>query len=163
MSNYNSNSLSNHSPPSSDFLSSFDQNDWLKVCPICNEPVNDLAELNEHLDDVHSDSESAIDVKDGLVKWLKNAQSTILKPLSKTKLNNIQTLRQFTLKLDQEGVGTSVIFDQNPEGPIVKNHWQPHGDNDTCSISNCKKSLNILSGKNNCRKLVKDFFSEILI
>ncbi|CAJ0631150.1 4132_t:CDS:2 [Entrophospora sp. SA101] len=89
--------------------------------------------------------------KNGLVKWLKNAQSTILKPLSKTKLNNIQNLRQFTIKLEQDGAGTSVVFDQNSEGPIVKNHWQPYGDNDTCSISNCRKSLNILSGKNNCR------------
>nr|CAG8564977.1 8238_t:CDS:10 [Entrophospora candida] len=80
----------------------------------------------------------------------KNA-STILKPLSKTKLNNIQNLRQFTIKLEQDGAGTSVVFDQNSEGPIVKNHWQPYGDNDTCSISNCRKSLNILSGKNNCR------------
>ncbi|CAJ0879090.1 19318_t:CDS:10 [Entrophospora sp. SA101] len=84
----------------------------------------------------------------------KNA-STILKPLSKTKLNNIQNLRQFTIKLEQDGAGTSVVFDQNSEGPIVKNHWQPYGDNDTCSISNCRKSLNILSGKNNCRNHCK--------
>ncbi|RIA89185.1 FYVE zinc finger-domain-containing protein [Glomus cerebriforme] len=154
-----SNSLSNLStslntlPASNSHRESliFDDSSGLEqlACPICNECMISLLQLNRHLDDEHMDT--SIDQKVGILKWFKNAQNTIMKPLSKTKLNNISQLaiNKFS-EFDINGL------DKQSE-LVTKTHWQPDGEHIICSDFTCDKSLNILNGKHNCRKCGKFF------
>ncbi|CAG8716026.1 14284_t:CDS:10, partial [Acaulospora morrowiae] len=112
------------------------------ICPICNESMINLLQLNQHLDDVHT--ETTIEHKDSTMKWVKNAQTTIMKPLSKTK----KLFDQFVANVTN-GYSQSEF--------VTRDHWQKEGDNDQCSYSSCEKTLNLRNGKNNCRKCGKLF------
>ena len=98
-------------------------------------------QLNQHLDDEHTDT--SIDQKDGIIKWFKNAQNTIMKPLSKTKQNISQLAINKFNEFDINGL------DKQSE-LVTKAHWRPDGENLVCSNSTCDK--NIRNGKHNCRK-----------
>ncbi|CAG8522589.1 16423_t:CDS:10 [Funneliformis mosseae] len=155
MSSSDSNSFSNLSTPSNSLPTSnshresliFDEySGYSGPCPACNEHMNSIDQLNRHLDDMHTDT--SIDQKDGIINWFKNAQSNIMKPLSKTRLNNISNLPQFAMnKFNEIDNG----LDQNSE-LVTKAHWKKDGENIVCSNSTCDKSLNIRNGKHNCRK-----------
>ncbi|CAI2170885.1 3009_t:CDS:2 [Funneliformis geosporum] len=158
MSSSDSNSFSHLSTPSNSLPTSnshresliFDE--YSGPCPACNEHMHSIDQLNRHLDDMHTDS---IDQKDGIIKWFKNAQSTIMKPLSKTRLNNISNLPQLAInKFNEIDNG----LDQHSE-LVTKAHWQQDGENIVCSNSTCDKSLNNRNGKHNCRKC-GDFFCD---
>jgi hypothetical protein len=115
-------------------------------CPICNETMLYLV-LNQHLDDAHSEEPNA---KKDILNWLKNAQSTIMKPLTKAKLASLpnqlsQTVINKLNELDP--------LDENSE-LVTRIHWQKDSDNDLCSHSNCGKTVNLRNGKHNCRKYV---------
>ncbi|CAG8455560.1 11073_t:CDS:1 [Diversispora eburnea] len=116
------------------------------ACPICNETSINLFQLNQHLDDAHTDA--AIDQRDKIIKWFKNAQSTLMKPLSKTK--NISTqMSQMALHVFND-IDANWL-DQQSEN-VTRELWQKEGENDHCSNSSCNKGLNLKNGKNNCRK-----------
>ena len=152
-----SNSLSNLSTPPNSLPAGnshresliFDDSSSLEqlACPICDERMISLSQLNRHLDDAHMDT--SIDQKDGIIKWIKNAQSTIMKPLSKAKLNSIPNLSQLAMnrfnEIDFNGL------DQQSES-VTRAHWKLDGENTVCSSANCNKSLNLINGKHNCRK-----------
>lgn len=116
------------------------------ICPICNETSINLNQLNQHLDDVHTDT--AIDQKDSIIKWFKNAQSTLMKPLSKTKNLSTQMSQMAIQVLNDIDANR---LDQQSEF-VTKSHWQKEGENDQCSDAACGKSLSLKNGKNNCRK-----------
>ncbi|CAG8466794.1 9421_t:CDS:2 [Ambispora leptoticha] len=129
-------------------------------CPICSETMISLLQLNQHIDDLHSDT--SIDQKDGILNWFKNAQSTIGKQLSKTtplaknKLSSIsKDLSQTVIsKLSELDVG--VVLDEQPDY-VTKVHWQKESENDCCSNAGCEKMLNLKNGRQNCRKCGKLF------
>ncbi|CAG8562141.1 8702_t:CDS:10 [Paraglomus occultum] len=124
-------------------------------CPICNEAMISLAQLNQHLDDVHSEESNA--KKDVILNWFKNAQSTIMKPLSKAKLASLPN--QLSHTVTQTVINKLSEIDALDEGSelVTRSHWQRESENDQCSHSNCGKTVNLRNGKYNCRKCGKLF------
>ena len=121
-------------------------------CPICNEAMISLAQLNQHLDDVHSEESGA--KKDIILSWFKNAQSTLMKPLSKAKLASLPNqLSQTVTQTVINKLSELDVLDENSE-LVTRSHWQRESENDQCSHSNCGKTVNLRNGKHNCRKYV---------
>ncbi|CAB5183813.1 19868_t:CDS:10 [Rhizophagus irregularis] len=126
--------LSNSLPANNSHRESliFDDSSSLEqlACPICNEQMVSLLQLNRHLDDEHMDT--SIDQKDGIIKWFKNAQSTIMKPLSKTKNNISQLAMNKFNEFDINGLDKQSEF-------VTKAHWKQDVENIVCSNSACEK------------------------
>ncbi|CAG8657374.1 11017_t:CDS:10, partial [Racocetra persica] len=155
-----SNSFSNLSTPSNSFPADNSQRESFAfddlsniecVCPICNESMISILQLNRHLDDVHIDTSA--DQRDGIIQWFKKAQTTILNPLS-SKTKNIANLPQIAInKLND----LDANWLDSQSDLVTKIHWQMEGENDICSNSSCDKFLNLRNGKHNCRKCGKLF------
>ena len=142
------------------------------ACPICNEDMVTLLQLNRHLDDTHKNLE---EVKQNEAKdWFKTQM---------TKAKRFQPLAV----LNQKFKGLDVFDSENepprspnlqpvmvsaaappptaaaqpdPDDVVTKAHWQRHGFNDACSEPECGKRLNSVSGSVNCRKCGKLFCDE---
>ncbi|CAG8586556.1 171_t:CDS:10 [Cetraspora pellucida] len=156
-----SNSFSNLSTPSNSFPADNSQRESFAfddlsniecVCPICDESMISILQLNRHLDDVHMDTSA--DQRDGIIQWIKKAQTTILNPLS-SKTKNIANLPQIAINKFND-LDTNWL---DPQSDLVtKIHWQMEDENDICcSNSSCDKFINLRNGKHNCRKCGKLF------
>src|SRR5947209_12036883 len=100
-------------------------------CPICNETMVSLHQLDRHFNDLH-DGASA-EQKDGFMDWIGKHLKT---PLTKTKFTNISNnLSQTVIKTlnDLEVVNN---LDEKPDY-VTKAHWQQSIENDCCSSSGC--------------------------
>lgn len=112
-------------------------------CPVCNEAMLTLEQLNRHLDDSHFSQNPIENEQDDARGWLK---SQINRSQSR-KIVNLDLLdgNRFTL---HDSTGTSP---PNPT-PIPRKHWQkPRGD-DKCNHDKCRRRLGIKNGVVNCRK-----------
>ncbi|CAG8451484.1 6551_t:CDS:10 [Ambispora gerdemannii] len=163
-------SFSSSSTPSTSFLATnshresliFDDSSSLQQleCPICNETMISLRQLNQHLDDLHGDT--SVDQKDGILNWFKNAQSTIGKQLSKTtplaknKLSSISKDLSQTVISKFSELDVGAVLDEQPDY-VTKAHWQKESEHDCCSSAGCDKMLNLKHGRQNCRKCGKLF------
>lgn len=141
------------------------------VCPICNEEMVTLLQLNRHLDDTHRNLE---EVKQNEAKdWFKTQM---------TKAKRFQPLAVLNQKFkgldvfDSENEAprspnlqpatvvphstTSLPVQLDPDDVVTKAHWQRHGPNDACSEPECGKRLTTVNGSVNCRKCGKLFCEE---
>ncbi|KAL8780531.1 MAG: hypothetical protein Q9213_006427 [Squamulea squamosa] len=135
------------------------------VCPICNEEMVTLLQLNRHLDDNHKNLE---EVKQDEVKdWFKSQM------VKAKKFQPLAVLNQKFKSLDvfepndppQYPKLTSSTTPQerappNPDEVIKRDHWQRHGAYDRCSDPACGKRLGSTNGNVNCRKCGKLFCDE---
>lgn len=180
-------SSSSSTPPSTDAQDissriSLDQSDGGNVaaaaansrlaCPICNEEMVTLLQLNRHLDDTHKNLE---EVKQNEAKdWFKTHM------VKAKKFQPLAVLNQKFKGLDvfdsenepppspspkptttaTTSAAPPLIVQQDPEDVVTKSHWQRHGSNDACSEPECGKRLNSANGSINCRKCGKLFCDE---
>lgn len=93
------------------------------ACPICNEEIFGLYQLNIHLDTVHTENQSG---------------------------NVILSLFKKTQKITEEITGTSKSNSKPTQNVIDKSHWQKNTVDDKCNYPECEKQLGIRNGKQNC-------------
>jgi hypothetical protein len=148
------------------------------VCPICNEEMVTLLQLNRHLDDVHKEIEE--ERQDEVKDWFKTQM------LKAKKFQPLAVLNQKLKGLDvfesndqvaaaassagRHGSDANTSMPTPPPRPaappvdpdevVTKKHWQRHGPNDTCSEPMCGKRLTSTNGIVNCRHCGKLFCDE---
>lgn len=110
------------------------------ICPICDEDMVSLIQLNRHIDDIHTGT------------------NTETSPQKKRPLKKMVKLDLFD---DSYGFGlsdtTGEVSEGITEGPkssLTRSHWkQPApGKPNFCSQKGCEKPLNVRTGVVNCRK-----------
>ena len=150
------------------------------VCPICNEEMVTLLQLNRHLDDVHKEIEE--EQQDEVKDWFKQqmAKAKKFQPLAvlNQKLKGLDvfesnneisrsttpTPRVDSIPREQSApppppprpVQTVV----DPDDIISKQHWQRRTSYDGCSDPICGKRLGSTTGSVNCRHCGKLFCDE---
>jgi len=122
-------------------------------CPICNENMITLLQLNRHLDDVHREVEEV--QKETVKSWFKKRM---------IKAKSLPPVVALNQKL-----GKSEPFERNGELPgtqavgvetatvvtdeiVTRKHWQLETGNDYCSEPSCGKPLTNKNGRINCRR-----------
>ena len=152
------------------------------VCPICNEEMVTLLQLNRHLDDAHKEiqEEQQDEVKD----WFKQQMVKAKKFQPLAVLNQkLKGLDVFESNHDISRTGTPVprtdsvprdLKDPAPPPPppkpapvvvdpediITKQHWQRRTSYDVCSDPTCERRLGATTGIVNCRHCGKLFCDE---
>ncbi|KAJ1961407.1 carboxypeptidase Y-deficient [Dispira parvispora] len=156
------------------------------VCPVCGAAQPSLEQLNRHLDTSHfgvpnstgphtseapynnDDDSASTSSTDALVNFFRTAQRKLLDPLSKlgTSLatgSNGSLLGDDVgaLLLDISGSDMDTQLTDTPEHPMVTRvHWKPNSPNDLCDDPRCSKPLNVVNGRQHCRKCGKIFCHE---
>jgi rabenosyn-5 len=147
------------------------------VCPICNEEMVTLLQLNRHLDDVHKEIEE--ERQDEVKDWFKTQMLKAKKFQPLAVLNQkLKGLDVFESNDEIASAAPSVArhgSDPNismpmparppappvdPDEAVTRKHWQRHGPNDTCSEPMCGKRLISANGSVNCRHCGKLFCDE---
>ncbi|KAH1596953.1 hypothetical protein KXX44_006320 [Aspergillus fumigatus] len=141
------------------------------ACPICNEEMVTLLQLNRHLDDVHQNLED--DRQDEVKDWFKVQMEKAKRFQPLAVLN--QKLKGLDVFESNENHHPSVGASRpagaqtgnnepprvlDPEDIITKDHWQVRGLYDICLEPSCGKRLNATNGCVNCRKCGKLFCEE---
>ncbi|KAJ9193648.1 hypothetical protein DTO164E3_7740 [Paecilomyces variotii] len=142
------------------------------VCPICNEEMVTLLQLNRHLDDVHQNLEE--DRQDEVKDWFKVQMEKAKRFQPLAVLN--QKLKGLDVFESNEDYHASLAAQSRPPassaGPVepirtldpdevvTREHWQPRTLNDFCLEPSCGKRLNAINGCVNCRKCGKLFCEE---
>jgi rabenosyn-5 len=148
------------------------------VCPICNEEMVTLLQLNRHLDDVHKEIEE--ERQDEVKDWFKTQMLKAKKFQPLAVLN--QKLKGLDVFESNDEVAAAVPAgirhgsDPNistptppprppappvdPDEAVTRKHWQRHGPNDACSEPMCGKRLTSTNGSVNCRHCGKLFCDE---
>ncbi|CAN6627291.1 vacuolar segregation protein Pep7p [Trichomonascus vanleenenianus] len=121
------------------------------ACPICNEAMVTLLQLNRHLDDEHSG-----------VDKVENEQ---IKSWFMKKVEKARQLQSVT-SVFHNGFSFDGLDEERgrPESPapveeITRKHWQKTSPGDRCSDILCDKILNSRNGSVNCRQCGKLFCS----
>ena len=142
------------------------------VCPICNEEMVTLLQLNRHLDDTHKNLE---EVKQNEAKdWFKTQMVKAKKFQPLAVLNQkFKGLDVFdseneaprspnppSSNMTVAGPPIAQVAQPDPDDVVTKAHWQRHGLNDMCSEPECGKRLLATNGSVNCRKCGKLFCDE---
>ncbi|KAK3312576.1 FYVE zinc finger-domain-containing protein [Apodospora peruviana] len=168
------------SPPSSSPLPDFNQdltsnislagpsngtpaNDNLK-CPICEEEMVTLLQLNRHLDDVHQELPEA--AQDEVKTWFDKQvlKAKRFQPLSliNQKLRGLEVFESN----ETQGIPAPVAPGRpietviDPEELVTRKHWQRPTGNDSCTDPLCARKLGPLGGSINCRKCGRLFCEE---
>ncbi|KAL2413714.1 Vacuolar segregation protein PEP7 [Exophiala dermatitidis] len=152
------------------------------VCPICNEEMVTLLQLNRHLDDAHKEIEE--EQQDEVKDWFKQQMVKAKKFQPLAVLNQkLKGLDVFESNHDISRSGTptpriastvdakdsappptppkptQTIID--PDDVITKQHWQKRTGNDVCADPACGKRLgSATTGIVNCRHCGKLFCEE---
>ncbi|EZF36047.1 hypothetical protein H109_05598 [Trichophyton interdigitale MR816] len=132
------------------------------VCPICNEGMVTLLQLNRHLDDEHRnlEDEQQVEVKDWFQTQVEKAKrfqplavlNQKLKGLDVFESNqNTQLLPPSTRPTTESSV-SEAAKPIDPDDLITKSHWQQRSLNDVCLDPMCDKRLTATNGCINCRK-----------
>lgn len=143
------------------------------VCPICEETMVSLYQLNQHIDDMHQPSNANADehgTNNGQDSLSRKGKVYVLSPSSKGAANsNTRPIKQ-RIKLDvpDSNRGFNISSDTDNEAslsddPAVltrvksrfhlsRNHWRKPSNDIQCYDSRCRRPLNIKEGMVNCRK-----------
>ncbi|KAI9783497.1 MAG: carboxypeptidase Y-deficient [Candelina submexicana] len=138
------------------------------VCPICNEGMVTLLQLNRHLDDDHQNLE---EVKQNEAKdWFKTqmVKAKRFQPLAvlNQKLKGLEVFESNdalpapTASVPTGHQLTAETSRSDPDELVTRQHWQRSGANDACSEPMCGKRLTAISGSVNCRKCGRLFCEE---
>ncbi|KJR84904.1 vacuolar segregation protein (Pep7) [Sporothrix schenckii 1099-18] len=138
------------------------------VCPICQEEMVTLLQLNRHIDDAHQELP---EIQQDEVKTWFDKQVTKAKkfqPLSilNQKLRGIEAFESnasfptHTLQTAPSHGGPSKPTPEptvDPDVMITRKHWQRPTGHDMCTDPTCPKTLGPLNGSINCRVCGKLF------
>lgn len=118
-------------------------------CPICNEAMITLLQLNRHLDDMHREVEEV--QKETLKSWLKKRmiKAKSLPPVValNQKLGKSEPFERNGDLPGKYGVEGTVVTDEI----VTRKHWQQETGNDFCSEPSCGKFLSSKNGHINCK------------
>ncbi|KAI9805114.1 MAG: hypothetical protein M1825_000948 [Sarcosagium campestre] len=139
------------------------------VCPICDEEMMTLLQLNRHLDDDHRNLEE--EEQDEVKTWFRTqmVKAKRFQPLAvlNQKLKGLDVFES-----NDEGgrsappattatTATAVEVSRPPPDELVtRAHWQRSAPGDICLEPTCGKPLNVVNGSVNCRKCGKLFCEE---
>lgn len=126
-------------------------------CPICNEEMMTLLQLNRHLDDNHQ--ELPVIQQDEVKTWFDK------QVIKAKKFQPLVVINQKLKGLDIfEPNGSPLIAspgrrnvpsdpsNQDPDEVVMNKHWQRPGYNDQCTEPSCGRRLGPVNGNVNCRK-----------
>jgi len=148
------------------------------VCPICNDEMVTLLQLNRHLDDTHKEiqEEQQDEVKDWFKQQMTKAKkfqplavlNQKLKGLDVFESNNelgriTPTPRIEDRRASRDASPASTPRPAQPVDPddvVTKQHWQKRSTYDLCSDPACGKRLGTSTGAVNCRHCGKLFCDE---
>ncbi|KAK4148855.1 vacuolar segregation protein pep7 [Chaetomidium leptoderma] len=126
------------------------------ACPICEEEMVTLLQLNRHLDDVHQELPEA--EQDEVKSWFDKQvlKAKRFQPLSliNQKLRGLEVFESNETHPISVGIAPGRPIDTviDPEELVTRKHWQrPTGD-DVCTDTLCERKLGPLGGSVNCRK-----------
>ncbi|OCT46207.1 FYVE zinc finger domain containing protein [Cladophialophora carrionii] len=150
------------------------------VCPICNEEMVTLLQLNRHLDDAHKEIEE--EQQDEVKDWFKQqmVKAKKFQPLAvlNQKLKGLDVFesnndisRTTTPVPRQDSVSRDHVAPPppppkpaqtviDPDEIITRQHWQKRTGYDSCSDPACGKRLGATTGVVNCRHCGKLFCDE---
>lgn len=134
-------------------------------CPICNDEMVTLLQLNRHLDDNHKNLE---EVKQDEVKdWFKSqmVKAKKFQPLAvlNQKFKGLEVFESNDPPQSSAIVPNRTAQERAPPDPdevIRRDHWQRNGPYDRCSDPGCGKRLGSTNGNVNCRCCGKLFCDE---
>lgn len=165
-----------HSQSDTTSSSTNKNNDGPLLCPICNDQMITLSQLNQHIDDMHSGSPGSLRVSMSPHKAISANLSDIVQPQAnitptKRKMNKITYFNQgFSLSDEQNefmipmtATAMSPSKDSQPNSAkLIRSHWKTQAQDlsSKCNIKNCDKTLNVKNGIVNCRKCGKLFCNE---
>ncbi|EGW30650.1 uncharacterized protein SPAPADRAFT_155696 [Spathaspora passalidarum NRRL Y-27907] len=123
-------------------------------CPICDESMLTLVQLNQHIDDAHS-SEPPLSSTPP-----RNQPHLTVKPTTRNKTTPTRKINKISYAENNKGFS---IADANEEfltlprpysHRITRSHWKSSQNSTqlTCNVKGCGKTLNIKNGIVNCRK-----------
>ncbi|EEH07000.1 vacuolar segregation protein PEP7 [Histoplasma capsulatum G186AR] len=141
------------------------------ACPICNEEMLTLLQLNRHLDDTHANLEGdrQVEVKDWFQIQVEKAKRFQPLAVLNQKLKGLDVFESnhnaavsvsgpTRISSGQTGPELPRILD--PDEVVTREHWQGRGMYDVCLEPMCQKRLTVSSGSVNCRKCGKLFCEE---
>ncbi|KAK4889655.1 carboxypeptidase Y-deficient [Elasticomyces elasticus] len=149
------------------------------VCPICNEEMVTLLQLNRHIDDLHGNLEEI--EQDEAKTWFKQqmVKTKKFQPLQmlNQKLRGLEIFESNneispppTATPPQGSRGASPApppppprsaeTPLEPDDVVVKSHWQRASGHDGCADPMCGKRLGANNGQVNCRHCGKLFCDE---
>ncbi|RDW69296.1 hypothetical protein BP6252_08316 [Coleophoma cylindrospora] len=131
------------------------------VCPICNEEMMTLLQLNRHLDDNHQELPEVEqdEVKNWFDKQVVKAKkfqplaviNQKLKGLDVFESNDVSTSSAPPGLISGNRVSTPE-YRPDPDEVVTRAHWQKSGYSDLCTEPACGKRLGAVNGSVNCRK-----------
>ncbi|KAM7201701.1 vacuolar segregation protein pep7 [Rhypophila sp. PSN 637] len=136
------------------------------VCPICEEEMVTLLQLNRHIDDVHQELPEA--TQDEVKTWFDKQvlKAKRFQPLSliNQKLRGLEVFESNEsqpLPVPAAPGRPAVERVIDPEELVTRKHWERSTGNDVCTDPLCGKRLGpIGSGSVNCRKCGRLFCEE---
>ncbi|KAI2633530.1 FYVE zinc finger-domain-containing protein [Hypomontagnella submonticulosa] len=140
------------------------------VCPICEEEMLTLLQLNRHIDDVHQELPEF--EQDEVRSWIDKQvlKAKKFQPLSliNQKLRGLDVFESNESPLPPPpssvaGRPNRVPLPDSPLDPddiITKSHWQRQSPNDLCTDPACGKRLGAVNGSVNCRQCGRLFCEE---
>ncbi|KAK8172685.1 FYVE zinc finger-domain-containing protein [Phyllosticta citrichinensis] len=136
------------------------------VCPICNEEMMTLLQLNRHLDDVHENLEEV--EQDEVKTWFKTqmVKAKKFQPLAvlNQKLKGLDVFESNDTPVipytSTAAVPTAEVVRQDPDELVTRAHWQRSSFADGCSDPTCGRRLGPAVGAVNCRSCGKLFCEE---
>jgi rabenosyn-5 len=129
-----------------------DEGQQALTCPICNENMITLLQLNRHLDDAHREVEEV--QKETVKSWFKKRmiKAKTLPPVValNQKLGKSEPFERNGDVQGSYGLDATVATDD----VVTKKHWQLETGNDYCSEPSCGKPLTNKNGHINCIAVV---------
>ncbi|KAI1006017.1 hypothetical protein K3495_g2200 [Podosphaera aphanis] len=140
-------------------------------CPICNEEMMTLLQLNRHLDDNHQELPEVQndEVKTWLDKQVVKAKKFQPLVVINQKLKGLDVFESngspLAINLTSTEIvpGNRISFPEarpDSDNVVTRAHWQKLGYNDQCMQLLCGKRLGPVNGSVNCRKCGKLFCEE---
>ncbi|KAK4121508.1 hypothetical protein N657DRAFT_647672 [Parathielavia appendiculata] len=126
------------------------------ACPICEEEMVTLLQLNRHLDDVHQELPEA--EQDEVKSWFDKQvlKAKRFQPLSliNQKLRGLEVFESnetqpLSIGMAAPGRPPETVVD--PDELVTRKHWQRPTGHDVCTDPLCDRKLGPLSGSVNCR------------
>lgn len=138
------------------------------VCPICDEEMMTLLQLNRHIDDAHQELPEfeQDEVKSWIDKQVLKAKKFQPLSLINQKLRGLEVFESnesLPLPVPVAGRANRAPVPDLPLDPddiITKSHWQRQGPNDLCTDPACGKRLGAVNGSINCRQCGRLFCEE---
>lgn len=138
------------------------------VCPICDEEMMTLLQLNRHIDDAHQELPEfeQDEVKSWIDKQVLKAKKFQPLSLINQKLRGLEVFESnesLPLTVPVAGRANRAPVPDLPLDPddiITKSHWQRQGPNDLCTDPACGKRLGAVNGSINCRQCGRLFCEE---